>query len=163
MAENENSQAGAQEQPQGPQFGVQKVYTKDISFETPMGVKVFLQNPPAQPQIKVDVNTRASTLAENMHESILTITVSATINDETAFLIEIQQAGIFQISGFPDEQLKHALAAVCPNFLFPYAREAIDSTAVRGGFGPLNLAPIDFDQLFRQSQQQGAEGQPLNS
>ena len=160
MAE-ENAAAEQQQ----PQFGIQKTFIKDLSFETPMGVKVFTQN--FQPQINMDVNTRGSKVADNQHEIVLTLTITAKQEEETAFIIEIQQAGLFAISGFPDEQLRHVLGAVCPNFLFPYAREAVDGMAVKGGFPPLQLAPIDFDGLFRQQMQQQAqagdqESQTLN-
>ena len=160
MAEGDNSEA---QQAAGPQFGVTKTFVKDISFETPMGVKVFTQA--FQPKIQLDVNSRGSTIAENTHEIVLTLTITAKVEDNTAYLLEIQQAGIFAISGFDEQQMAHVLGAVCPNFLFPYAREAVDSLVVRGGFPPLSLAPIDFDALFRNSQAQqaqGAEGQKLN-
>lgn len=147
---SDENNAAASEQPAGPQFGVQKTFIKDMSFETPMGVKVFTKA--FQPQIKLDVSTAHTLIAENQYEVVLSLTVTAKIEEETAYLIEVQQAGIFAVSGFPEDQLKHVLGAVCPNFLFPYARECVDSTVVRGGFPPLSLAPIDFDALFRNSQ-----------
>ncbi len=161
MAEGDNKAAeqGA-EQPAGPQFGVTKTFVKDISFETPMGVKVFTQA--FQPKIQLDVNSRGSVIADNTHEIVLTLTITAKVDDNTAYLLELQQAGIFAIAGFEEQQMKHVLGAVCPNFLFPYAREAVDNMVVRGGFPPLSLAPIDFDALFRNAQAQGAEGQKLN-
>lgn len=156
----ENKQA-AGEQPKGPQFGVQKTFVKDLSFEIPMGVKVFTQT--FQPQIKLDVNTQTATIAENQYEVVLTITATAKTENDTAYCVEVQQSGIFAISGFEEQQLKHVLGAVCPNFLFPYAREVIDSTIVRGGFPPISLAPIDFDALFKSGQTAGStEGQKLN-
>lgn len=163
MAENdnENETEAAAQQPEGPQFAIQRTYVKDMSFETPMGVKVFTQA--FQPKVKMDVNTRGNQVAENVHEIVLTLTITSTIEDETAYLIELQQAGIFSISGFAAEQLQHVLGAVCPNFLFPYAREAVDSVVVKGGFPPLSLAPIDFDAIFRQSQANAADsGQSIN-
>ncbi len=140
-----------------PQFGILRTYIKDLSFETPMGAKVFTKA--FQPQIKLDVNTKGSKFADSQHEIILTLTITATLEEETAFIIELQQAGLFNITGFPDDQMKHVLGAVCPNFLFPYAREAVDNIAVKGGFPPLALAPIDFDGLFRQQQAQAAGGE----
>ena len=166
MADDQNN-AAAEGAQQGPQFGVQKTFLKDLSFETPMGVKVFTQA--FQPQIQMDVNTRRTAVGENVYEAVLTLTITAKVEDETAYLVELQQAGIFQVSGFPDEQLNHVLGAVCPNFLFPYAREAVDSIVVKGGFPPLSLAPIDFDALYRNAQKGAAEagqaaqpGQKLN-
>ena len=161
MAENENEATAASAADASPQFAVQRTYIKDFSFETPMGVKVFTQA--FQPKVKMDVNTRGNKVGDNIHEIVLTITITAQVEDETAYLIELQQAGIFAITGFADEQLQHVLGAVCPNFLFPYAREAIDSMAVKGGFPPLSLAPIDFDAIFRQSQATaGDSGQSIN-
>lgn len=147
---------------QQPQFAIQRTFVKDLSFETPMGVKVFTQQG-FQPKMQLDVNTRGSMVGENTHEIVLTLTVTAKIEEETAFIIELQQGGLFVVAGFPDDQQKHVLGAVCPNFLFPYAREAIDSIAVKGGFPPVQLAPIDFDALFRNAQsQESSESPTLN-
>ncbi|MBR9805276.1 protein-export chaperone SecB [bacterium] len=136
------------------QFNIQRTYLKDLSFETPMGVEAFTQQ--AKPNVKVDLNTKSQALQDGIFEVVLRITITTTIEEKTAYLIEVQQAGIFYIQGFEEDQVKHILGAVCPNFLFPYAREIIDSTAVKGSFGPLNLSPVDFDAIFRQSQQQAA-------
>lgn len=161
MAENDNENEAAAAQPTGQQFAIQRTYVKDLSFETPMGVKVFTQQ--FQPKVKMDVNTSGTKIADNTHEIVLTITITAKLEEETAYLIELQQAGIFAIGGFDDEQLKHVLGAVCPNFLFPYAREVVDNMAVRGAFPPLSLAPIDFDAIYRQSVTQAEQqGQSIN-
>ena len=151
----------ATEQPSGPQFAIQRTFIKDLSFETPMGVKVFTQA--FQPKVKMDVNTRGNSIAEGVHEIVLTLTITAKLEEDTAYIVELQQAGIFAINGFPKEQMAHVLGAVCPNFLFPYAREAVDSIVVKGGFPPLSIAPIDFDAIFRQSQASADQsGQSLN-
>ena len=151
----------ATEQPSGPQFAIQRTFIKDLSFETPMGVKVFTQA--FQPKVKMDVNTRGNSIAEGVHEIVLTLTITAKVEEDTAYIVELQQAGIFAINGFPKEQIAHVLGAVCPNFLFPYAREAVDSIVVKGGFPPLSIAPIDFDAIFRQSQASADQsGQSLN-
>lgn len=146
----------AADQPAQPQFAILRTYVKDLSFESPMGVKVFSKT--FQPKIQLDVNTKASKVVDTQFEVTLMLTITAKLEEETAFIIEIQQAGLFNVTGFPEEQMKHVLGAVCPNFLFPYAREAVDNLSVRGGFPPLQLAPIDFDGLFRQQQAQ-AQGQ----
>jgi len=149
------------EQPSSPQFAIQRTFIKDLSFETPMGVKVFTQA--FQPKVKMDVNTRGNSITEGVHEIVLTLTITAKVEDDTAYIVELQQAGIFAINGFPKEQMAHVLGAVCPNFLFPYAREAVDSIVVKGGFPPLSIAPIDFDAIFRQSQASADQnGQSLN-
>ena len=151
----------ATEQPSAPQFAIQRTFIKDLSFETPMGVKVFTQA--FQPKVKMDVNTRGNAIAEGVHEIVLTLTITAKVEEDTAYIVELQQAGIFSINGFPEEQMAHVLGVVCPNFLFPYAREAVDSIVVKGGFPPLSIAPIDFDAIFRQSQASSDQsGQSLN-
>jgi len=139
-----------------PQFAIVRTYVKDLSFESPMGAKVFTKQ--FQPKIQLDVNTKANKVGDNQYEVTLMLTVTAKLEEETAFIIEIQQAGLFNITGFPEDQMKHVVGAVCPNFLFPYSREAVDNLAVRGGFPPLQLAPIDFDGLFRQQQAQAQAG-----
>ncbi|GLS82037.1 protein-export chaperone SecB [Paraferrimonas haliotis] len=153
MAEQANNeQAGAAEQQAGPQFNIQRIYTKDISFETPNSPAIFQKE--WQPEVKLDLDTRSEKLADNVFEVILSLTVTAAIGEETAFLCEVQQAGIFSIEGLSEQQLAHSLGAYCPNVLFPYAREAIGSLVARGTFPQLNLAPVNFDALFAQYVQQ---------
>lgn len=140
---------------QAQQFAIQRVYIKDISFETPTGVEAFQTQ--WQPQVQLDVNTRANKLADDAHEVVLSLTVTATQDEKTMLLIEIQQAGIFAHQGIDGDQLNHVLNTVCPNILFPYAREMIDSLAVKGSFPALMLAPINFDALYQQALQQQNE------
>jgi preprotein translocase subunit SecB len=147
MSEN---QAGLEAQEQ--QFVVQRIYIKDLSYEAPLGAKAFTKQ--WQPQVQVDLNTQAERLDGDNYESVLTITITAKLGEETAFLIEIQQAGIFLVKGLDGEQLRRVLMIVCPNILFPYAREAIDSIASRGSFPPLVLQPVNFEAVYLQSQQQ---------
>jgi preprotein translocase subunit SecB len=110
-----------------------------------------------QPKVNVDLNTKSNPLDETGNfEVVLSITLTAKVDDETAFLVEVQQAGIFFISGFTDEQLRRVLGTAAPNILFPYARENIDSLVVKGGFPPVMLAPVNFDALFDQAMQQQA-------
>lgn len=158
MAENDQAQAAQQQA--GQQFGVQRVYIKDLSFETPMGFEVFTKQ--WQPQIKVDLNTRSSKAADDIHEVVLTITITAKLEEQTAFLVEVQQAGLFLVRGIEGEQLQQVLGIMCPNILFPYAREAIDNLANRGSFPALMLQPVNFEALYRQVQEQQAQQQPAN-
>lgn len=140
-------------------FQIQRIYTKDVSFEAPNAPKVFQQE--WQPEIKLDLDTASSQLAEDIYEVVLRVTVTATLGDDTAFLCEVQQAGIFIISGIDGTQMAHCLGAYCPNILFPYARECITSQVSRGTFPQLNLAPVNFDALFMnylQQQQADREG-----
>ncbi|MXP50329.1 protein-export chaperone SecB [Pantoea sp. Eser] len=139
------------------QFQIQRVYTKDISFEAPNAPQVFQKE--REPDVKLDLDTASSQLADEVYEVVLRVTVTATVGEETAFLCEVQQAGIFTISGIEGTQMAHCLGAYCPNILFPYARECITSLVSRGTFLQLNLAPVNFDALFMNYlQQQGEEG-----
>ena len=148
MAENEAVQQ---------QFGIQKIYVKDASFESPLGAAVFSKQ--WQPKINVDMNTKNSKVGDDIFEVILTITVTATLEEQTALLIEVQQAGLFLAKGIEGESLRQALGIMAPNLLFPYVREAIDSLAIKGGFPAISLQPINFEALYRQASQQAAQQQ----
>ena len=93
------------------------------------------------------------------HEIVLTITVEAKAEDKTIFLIELQQAGIFEIAGYEGEEFSAIIGSFCPNILFPYARESIASLVQKGGFPEFVLQPINFDALYLQSKQQQAAAQ----
>ncbi|MBQ4837499.1 MULTISPECIES: protein-export chaperone SecB [Pseudoalteromonas] len=150
----EQNQNVAAEQQEGPQFNIQRIYTKDVSFETPNSPTIFQKE--WTPEVKLDMDTRSAKLDEGVFEVVLALTVTATIGEETAFLCEIQQAGIFSVGELEELQLAHMLGAFCPNLLFPYAREAVASLVNRGTFPQLNLAPVNFDALFAQYMQQRA-------
>lgn len=140
------------------QFDIQKVYTKDISFETPNSPDIFRSD--WKPDIDVQLNTSAGQLAESFFEVVLTVTVTAKVGERTAFLVEVQQAGIFNIAGMSAEELPAVLGSLCPGILFPYAREAVSDLVTRGGFPQLVLSPVNFDALYyrhvREQQGQGA-------
>ena len=139
-----------------PQFQMQRIYTKDISFESPSTPDVFRK--PWQPKVNVDLNTKSDKVDdEGNFEVVLSITVTTKIEEETAFLVEVQQAGIFNIQGFEGEELRRVLGTASPNILFPYAREAIDTLCVKGGFPPVMLAPVNFDALYQQALAQAAQ------
>ena len=142
----------SEQQNQEMTFQIQRIYTKDISFEAPNAPQVFQKE--WQPEVKLDLDTSSNTLAENVYEVILRVTVTATMEEETAFLCEVQQAGIFTVEGIEGTQLAHCLGAYCPNVLFPYARECITNLVSRGTFPQLNLAPVNFDALFMNYLQQ---------
>ena len=135
------------------QFAIQKLYLKDASLESP-GAPAIFQEGQWQPEINVQINTEAKPVSENLHEVVLTITVTAKQKSSTAFLIEVKQAGLFTLSGFPQEQLGGMLGAYCPEVLFPFAREAICDLVGKGGFPQLLLAPVNFNALYMQHQQQ---------
>lgn len=152
-------QGGANEEQAAPQFAIQRIYTKDISFETPNSPAIFQKE--WKPEVKLDLDTRSAKLADDTFEVVLALTVTATVEDQTAFLAEVQQAGIFTIGNMPENQVAHTIGAFCPATLFPYAREAVANLVNRGSFPQLNLAPVNFEALFASYVQQRAaqEGQ----
>lgn len=153
----EEQAAGNQAQAQ-QQFALQRIYTKDISLESPAAPAVFKKQ--WQPQVSVDLGTKSERIDEGgNYEVVLTITITAKVEGETAFLIEVQQAGIFFITGFGADDLRRIVATAAPNILFPYARECIDNLCVRSGFPPVMLAPINFDAMYQQALAQAQAGQ----
>lgn len=145
---SEQPGAGAERPQDQQQFGIQKVYMKDMSFETPNSPAVFTQE--WKPEINLQLNSSGNALADGVHEVILSVTVTAKMGDTTAYLAEVQQAGIFNMSGFDDNQMGHMLGAFCPNVLYPFAREAIADLVGKGGFPPVYLSPVNFDALYAQ-------------
>ncbi len=151
--ENNNEAAAETKQPQPAQFVLKKLYIKDLSFEIPGAPEVFQGE--YKPEVKLDMNSRSRAVADNEYEVDLTISLTATQDEKTVFVVEVQQAGIFNISGVSEEiRLRHALSAYCPNILFPYVRETVSGLVAKGGFPPLLLAPVNFDQLFAAQLQQ---------
>ncbi|HHO60030.1 MAG TPA: protein-export chaperone SecB [Thiotrichales bacterium] len=138
------------------QFAIQKIYLKDVSLESPNSPKVFTDGE-WKPEINVQINTANQSVGENLYEVVLTITVTAKQGDSTAFLVEVKQAGVFTIAGFTEENQTGMIGAYCPEALFPFAREAISELVSKGGFPQLLLAPVNFNALFAQQQQQQAE------
>ena len=152
----------AEEQAAEKRLSIGKIYLKDFSFESPQAPNVFRQtdwNP------KTDLNLRSghTALGEDQHEIVLTITVEAKAGDSTFFLVELQQAGLFEIAGYEGEELGAIIGSFCPNILFPYARETIASLVQKAGFPEFVLQPIHFDALYMQSKQQPAAAQPEDS
>jgi preprotein translocase subunit SecB len=139
---------------QSPEFAIQRIYTKDVSFETPNSPAVFQLE--WKPEIKLDLDTRSTKLADNTFEVVLSVTVTATVEEQTAFLAEVQQAGIFTIGNLPEAQLAHTIGAFCPTTLFPYARETVASLVNRGSFPQFNLTPVNFEALYASYVQQRA-------
>lgn len=140
------------------QVRLERLYLKDASFESPRSPQVFTES--WKPEMQLDINSRANGLGDDLFEVVLTVTLRAKLeNGKTALIIEIQQAGIFRIEGVEPDVRQRVLGTVCPNTLFPYVREAVDSMAVRGGFPAIQLAPVNFDALFadalRKQQAQG--------
>jgi preprotein translocase subunit SecB len=145
-----SEEAGGGEQ--GPVFALERVYIKDLSFEAPNSPAMFTRS--GNPHIDMDLSTRGQVLDEAGHlESVLTVTVKATLEQETVFIAEVQQAGLFRVAHIPQDQIEPLLGINCPSILFPYAREAISSLVARGGFQQLLLDPVNFQALYEQAQQ----------
>jgi preprotein translocase subunit SecB len=143
-----------QAQQQGPGFGIEKLYLKDVSVEVPNSPEIFTSR--ETPKISVELNNNAKPLPEGFFEVALQITVTSKIADKTAFLIDVTQAGIFGVKNLPEESLEPILAITCPNILFPYAREAISDLITKAGFTTVLLNPINFETLYMQQKQQQA-------
>ncbi|AWF83115.1 protein-export chaperone SecB [Microbulbifer sp. A4B17] len=145
MAEELNGAAANAEAPQ-VQFAMQRIYLKDLSFETPMGAEVFKKQ--WKPQVNQELNTKTAKIEDDLYEVALTLTITVKLEEDTAFLVEVKQAGLFGIKGLEGQQLAQALNTACPQILFPYAREVIDNAVVKGSFPALMLPPVNFDALF---------------
>lgn len=141
------------EQPEQQQFSIQKIFIKDVSFESPNAPAVFTEGE-WKPEVNVQINTETKAINEGLHEVTLTVTVTAKQLEKTAFLVEVKQSGIFQMVGFEQEQMGGMLGAYCPETLFPYAREAISDMVTKGGFPQMLLSPVNFNALYMQHQQQ---------
>lgn len=139
-----------------PHFEIQRIYVKDISFESPNTPHTFVEE--WKPEVSLNLETKSSRIQDNVHEVVIAVTATVTTGKKTAFLIEVHQAGVFMIQHFPNDQLHHMLGSFCPNILFPYAREVISDTVVRGGFPQLILAPVNFDALYTQHMEKQSEG-----
>ncbi|MDH5229824.1 MAG: protein-export chaperone SecB [Gammaproteobacteria bacterium] len=134
------------------EFSIQKIYCKDVSFETPNSPEIFREQ--WQPEVNLQIGNATKILAENIHEIVLTVTVTAKLGDKTAYLVEVQQAGIFNIINYTQEEMGIMVGAYCPTVLFPYVREVVSDIVTKGGFPQLLLAPVNFDALYQQHLQQ---------
>lgn len=140
---------------QQPSFQIEKIYVKDLSLELPNAPQVFLE---AQgPQLEIQVRNEAQQFADGLYEVVVTVTVTAKAGEKTLFLAEAAQAGIFALRGVPPGEIEPVLAIACPTILYPYARETISDLVTRGGFPPVLLAPVSFEAIYAQRQQQAAE------
>jgi preprotein translocase subunit SecB len=135
-----------------PQFAIQRIYIKDLSFEGPNSPEIFQKD--WKPDLKVDLDTSSRKLDGDFYESTLKITVKVKSSDQEAFICEVEQAGIFTVLNFTDEQREHLLGSICSEILFPYAREAISDAVSKGGFPQLLLAPINFEAYFQEKKKQ---------
>ena len=162
MAQDNNAAPKADEAAQGTEAGFarEKLYVKDASIEVPNAPQIFTNR--TAPQVNVELGNSASKLDDGVYEVAIKVTVTAKIEDTTAFLVEVTQAGIFGIKGIPDENLEMILAITCPNILFPYAREAVSDMVTRAGFMPILLNPINFEALYAQQQMEADKASKAN-
>ncbi len=139
-----------------PTFNIQKLYVKDLSLEIPHAPGIFLER--ETPQIDLQLHSQATPIEDGVFDVTVTVTVTATLaeKDKVMFLIEVKQAGIFQVRNLSQEEMEPILAMACPNILYPYARELVSDMSVRAGFAPVHLNPIDFEALYQQQRQQQA-------
>lgn len=140
--------------PPSGEFNIRKIYVKDISFETPHSPSVFKTE--WTPDADINLRTAVSQIDPGEYEVVLTITATVTVGERTAFLAEVQQAGIFSIVGLTQAELEAVVGAYCPAILYPYAREVVSDLVVRGGFPPFVLAPVNFDALYQHQRAQAA-------
>jgi preprotein translocase subunit SecB len=146
MSERELNGSGATD---GPQIGLQKVYLKDASFESPNSPAIFTGE--WKPAVTLNISTRATDLGSDSKEVVLEISAEAKQNDTVAFLVELQQAGIFTLRGFDESGLERMLTTYCPAQLYPYAREVIADMVGKGGFPQLHLQPVNFEAMVAQA------------
>lgn len=151
----ESNQQAATQGEDNKEFVIQKIYLKDASFETPNTPQIFQKE--WKPEVSLQLGNSAITLDSDVHEIVITVTITAKIGEETAYLCEIKQAGIFTIKGYSEQDMGLMAGSYCPNILFPYAREAVSDLVVKGGFPQMLLAPVNFDALYQQHMQQQAQ------
>lgn len=135
-------------------FRVQKLYIKDLSFESPAAPGIFSRDSSVDPKVSMQLDTESHPVGEDLHEVVLTVNVTSADDERTVFLVELKQAGVFEIAGFSEMDHAHALGSYCPGILFPFAREVIAGLVQKGGFPQVLLQPINFDAIFAQRMEQ---------
>ncbi|HEX9673830.1 MAG TPA: protein-export chaperone SecB [Burkholderiales bacterium] len=146
---------------QQPFFNIERIYLKGLSLEIPNAPQVFAEREP--PKFDINLHNETRVLDAGLYEVVLTATVTAKLKDKTAFLVEVAQAGMFQIRNVPQQELDAVLGVTCGNILFPYLRESISSTVARGGFPPFWLNHLSFDALYQQQRQQQQQQRPAET
>ncbi|HEY9397397.1 MAG TPA: protein-export chaperone SecB [Burkholderiales bacterium] len=147
-------------EPQQPVFSIEKVYVKDVSLEVPRGAQSFLEN--GQPEFEVRIDSRGERVNETLYDVTVKVTVTAKNADKTLFLVEVAQAGIFQIRNVPENEMSPVLGIACPTILFPYVRETVADLVTRAGFPPIHLAPVNFEAMYAAGQQAQQQRQKKN-
>jgi preprotein translocase subunit SecB len=140
-----------------PTFTIEKIYLKDLSVEVPNGPESFLEQ--QAPNVEINIRSSNRVVQEGIFEVVLTVTITAKVNDKALFLVEAAQAGLFQIRNVPQQDVGPLLGIACPNTLFPYMRETITMVTSRAGFPPIMLAPMSFEGIYQQQVQQAQQQQ----
>lgn len=140
------------EEQQAARFVIQKIYTKDVSFESPNSPDIFREE--WKPKLDLQLGNEYRRIDEENHEIILSVTVTAKVGDKTAFLVEVKQAGIFSLTGYSDEEMGPLVGSYCPNTLFPFVREVVSDVVTKGGFPQLVLSPVNFDAMYMHQMEQ---------
>jgi preprotein translocase subunit SecB len=157
MSDETTNVAVAPAEAAGPAFTVEKIYVKDVSFEVPGAPAIFTEN--VQPELQLNLNQRVQRLGENAFEVVLGVTLTCKAGDKTAYVAEVQQAGIFGLMGLEAQAVDVLLGTQCPNILFPYVRQLVSDLVQAGGFPPFFLQPINFEALYAESlRQRAAQG-----
>ena len=161
QAGQDNNMAENEQQVPDKQIAIQKIYIKDFSFESPKSPQIF-QSQDWAPKTDLNLRSAHTAVTDDAHEVVLTVTIEAKDGENTAFLVELHQAGLFHVAGYTDDEFKAIVGSFCPNILFPYARESIATIITKGGFPEFILQPINFDALYAQGLAQGKaeEAQP---
>ena len=158
MTENGNGSANGSGQQLEPQFMLQQLYVRDLSFEAPNSPQIFREQN-VEPETELNIRNSHAELEDGLFEAVLHISVHSKVGDRTIFLAELDQGGVFVIKGYTPEQTAMLLGTQCPTTLFPYARESISTLVGKGGFPPLILQPINFEALYAQAQTKGEQAQ----
>ena len=157
MSEENNNAVAPAEAANGPAFTVEKIYVKDVSFESPNSPMIFNEN--VQPELQLNLNQKVQRLSETAFEVVLGVTLTCKAGDKTAYVAEVEQAGVFGLIGLEPQAIDVLLGTQCPNILFPYVRSMVSDLIQAGGFPPFYLQPINFEGLYaetlRQRQAQG--------
>jgi len=158
----ENTNGVVPAEANGPAFTIEKIYVKDVSFESPNSPGIFNEN--VQPELQLNLNQKVQRLSDTAFEVVLGVTLTCKAGDKTAYVAEVQQAGVFGLIGLEPQAIDVLLGTQCPNILFPYVRSMVSDLIQAGGFPPFYLQPINFEGLYaetlRQRQAQG-EGASL--
>lgn len=151
---SQEQQAATDNAAEAPTFSIDKIYVKDLSIEVPNAPQIYLER--ETPSIEIELNTAGNEVGDGYYEVVLTVTITAKLEEKVVFLIEVGQAGIFQIRNVPEEALTPLLSIACPTSLFPYAREAVSDATTRAGFPPVVLTPVNFEAMYMARQQEAA-------